>query len=1324
MGVNAQDDCDPDVTTTIYDAFCANTGRIVVTVNNPEKFGNIAYGLTNSDGIVIVPIDNGNNVLSGLSAGTYTLTVTAACRDDEFEAPPRQKVIPNLVVKPGETMDIFEVFPNIRNSINNSFHAYHSAQAAFDILGGTGYYTVTMIEKPAAYTGPTTFDVTQPGLFIVKNLAPGNYRFEFNDGCNLAARIRETIGTVAGDDVPNLASFFTNSTIARATSSKNSYPSDENKVIYIDLTLGTFNVHEYLSYEFRDRAAEFYEVAFSYNSNASSIPESGWRDFTLDGLNRHVYKFEGNYYYSEMLPPNNTAASGRLPYVYIRLKGAPQVVKRYDNLRTSFVANPTHNLTSSPASAGLAVTVNPLVNHASKWLSLPYKVRATSGSQTIEILIEAPSDTSNDELYKIDPKFILPYPATGSQTWNIQFLPADGGDPGINFRSSPSSVIVYPKSRYFSPEWEPIVSRAAINKCGSTEVPSTSGFIQYDLNSGIPKINGQTVTYPKIVKRFIRAESAGDLPPDVLTEVESSFNQPGSLGIFLLSNTNSVFSDKSSQLAPGRYTWEIDLYAEETDTQPSGTSKITVEISANNTLPHARIKDGAELKFYRVPLSGGECRGYKVMFKMSELRQLVEKRNSPTQAYSRGDVVIRLFKKTGLSWDPTSAIEADNFTMTGGNLTQGYFHLSELENNSSLTGKDPVFNITTDGVFAFQAQIYYDTSIEKPSFTPRATTSIDGYYNGRDCYPNKEFEIITGYDNRTSIDPDRTGAFRCSSGELGELRINLINPPVPGFYYTYTITAVDQNGAPTGVPIPGGTFTSDQQENVINTIPVGVDYVKVGIVYEQCVDYPSSYVLPVYDLTSPSIIRYSLAQECDAGTHEYSISSLSLFAAYIFDATYEWFYPDGTKIEDVYGGNTRRVEILPNNKLVYGIYKCIISTDKCANSPVTHNLDVTSPPIETYYWNPSATNNSWASASNWLNADGNLAGKYPDACNNVVIPGYFINSKYPSATTTSQCRDITFEFGGKLAAIHNLTYRNAFTEYNYGYYSLETPAAGSSPDLNASNIFTITQAPVLERGRWYGLAAPLKGAEFGDFQAHQEPYTFGALFNKHEDHPSTYVFNVNKGGSADQIVTTVLNNPNLRLADTQNGFMMWVPKYADTKGARQTTLNSQKGKFVYPSKDKFIKFDMDTQAEAEIPRSGVFSGRFVIEGNLSENQFSVTIPADPDRTSPYIMLGNPFMAPIRLVSLTHETLASFYNYNKDNIEKEFYLVQDADLVEITETHVVNNVIENKYAAPLQGFVVKLKNGLDVTGSYEFKFNIGIQEAAGVIGSGLANLKVK
>ncbi len=1315
LGLSAQN-CELDVSVELYDAYCPNGGRMVVTVNNAENFGKIGYGLKNSAGDVVAPVENSSNIIESLASGTYTLTVTAACKDDELEAPPRVRTIPNIQIKAGSTMDVFEVLPNQRNSIYNSLNARYTARIAYDISGGTEYYTITMLNKPGIYTGPTSFTVNEPGLFIMKDLAPGTYRFEIKDGCNNIATINETIGLVS-EDVPTLSTLINTSKVY--PDSKGSHPTERQKTISMSLVfVSNYNIHDYLTVNYRERSAEFYEFAYAYTTNASAIPDDAWRSFTISTSNQARYLFDGDYYYTQMYSPNNTSASGRVPYLYVRVKEAPSTVKRFDGSFSTFFDNAySSKLSSTPNTDGLKVTLDAANGNQQYFLSLPYTLQATNGSETRSMTVDIPSDTSDYNSYKIDPYVILPYPSSGVKTWTIKVIPAAGGDPNIN--ATINTVTVRAKSEYFSPIWSPSITSTSItDRCSSDSetIPNSFGFIGYGLVSGVPKVNGNVVTYPKIVKRFI-PKAGQSLPTGTLTEVTSEFTSPGSHGISLLSNTNITSGYTLAQLAPGTYTWEIDLYGDVNDTQPSGTSTLNITIST--TVPHAKFVDGAELKTYRVPLSGSECRGYKVMFKMSELRQLALKRNSPTQAYSRADVAIRLFKKSGTSWITTSEITPNNFTMSGGNLSSGYFLLSQLENNTNLSGKDPVFNITTDGEFVFLATVYYDSSVEYPAVSPAGKTSIPTNFTTNTCGLKNYFEIKTGYDNRTSIDADRTMAYRCSSTEEGELRINLMDTPAAGFFYTYKVTATNSSGAPTGVAIPNSSFTSGTQENVL-PIPTGIEYVKVEVTYEQCVGYPSTYVLPVYDLTSPSIIRNNITEQCNASTNSLEIGTLELYAANIYNTSYQWYYPDGSPVESEYGGNTQKAIITANPKLVYGNYDCVLINPNCVNSPYRHTLTVTQGQLETLYWNPNANTATWASAANWLKADGTPAGRAPNACTDVVITGYFNNNKYPTASATAAVRDITFEYGAKLTRIQNLTYRSAAVEYNLGYYG-DLAIEGASPTLNGSNILGITKAPSLKRSRWYGLAAPLKGVEFGDFQMGQQPYTFGARFNNATNNTSTRIFKVKNEAGDEEVSVTVLGSANQQLANMQNAFMFWVPKYVNTKGALQGVLNANKGKVVYPAKDKFVSFDMDTQSETDQARSSALSGRFVFDGALAGTVYTVTLPADVNRTSPYIMLGNPFMGPFRLAANSASS-DSFYSLNKDYIENEFYIVNaDGKLEEITRTYTNSESMQVKLAAPLQGFVIKLKDGLSVTDGFQFKFDAATTEVAQ---DGFANMTVE
>ena len=120
---------------------------------------------------------------------------------------------------------------------------------------------------------------------------------------------------------------------------------------------------------------------------------------------------------------------------------------------------------------------------------------------------------------------------------------------------------------------------------------------------------------------------------------------------------------------------------------------------------------------------------------------------------------------------------------------------------------------------------------------------------------------------------------------------------------------------------------------------------------------------------------------------------------------------------------------------------------------VTHGM-VT----DTTQWT-GAVSNEWTNDDNWTDLQ-------PDICTHVVIPDPGNGIFYPVISAPAACKSITFEPGGGVLGLEQLSYERAYVQIN------------------------------LQREKWYTLTAPLKEMYSADYAFEGHPVTWMRLFDQ------------------------------------------------------------------------------------------------------------------------------------------------------------------------------------------------------------------------------------
>lgn len=218
--LQAQTTCDNfTVNTVVTPSTCQSNGTVTVTLTGDATAGlfNVQYSLESveSRGFFLLPTTN--NVLSGIPAGTYTVTVSAFCDSQEQYSVVKAKT--NVVV--GGTYQVPELSfvaagitstdTTMAPASRNSYAGCITGRIVMALKNGnqttTPVFTIT--SAPTGVSTPQTVSVTRNSggslsagyTYTLDGLYPaGDYIVEINDGCYTASR-NFTLSELT--DVPN-----------------------------------------------------------------------------------------------------------------------------------------------------------------------------------------------------------------------------------------------------------------------------------------------------------------------------------------------------------------------------------------------------------------------------------------------------------------------------------------------------------------------------------------------------------------------------------------------------------------------------------------------------------------------------------------------------------------------------------------------------------------------------------------------------------------------------------------------------------------------------------------------------------------------------------------------------------------------------------------------------------------------------------------------------------------------------------------------------------------------------------------------------------------
>lgn len=164
--------CSWSASATTDSSRCAASGRINVTLHGPDAGAvtNLTYRLKAVGGTYEVPQSATPN-FENLAPGQYQITVRGLCNG-----------VADSVMHTATVPGNYVPFTSDANFSRAAFPNCATGQIQLTFQNGRRNYKAVITSKPAAYTGPTIFNVNTAS-HTIDNLYPGNYTIVQSDSC-------------------------------------------------------------------------------------------------------------------------------------------------------------------------------------------------------------------------------------------------------------------------------------------------------------------------------------------------------------------------------------------------------------------------------------------------------------------------------------------------------------------------------------------------------------------------------------------------------------------------------------------------------------------------------------------------------------------------------------------------------------------------------------------------------------------------------------------------------------------------------------------------------------------------------------------------------------------------------------------------------------------------------------------------------------------------------------------------------------------------------------------------------------------------------------
>lgn len=462
--------------------------------------------------------------------------------------------------------------------------------------------------------------------------------------------------------------------------------------------------------------------------------------------------------------------------------------------------------------------------------------------------------------------------------------------------------------------------------------------------------------------------------------------------------------------------------------------------------------------------------------------------------------------------------------------------------------------------------------------------------------------------------------------------------------------------------------------------------------------------LALYDLPSPDVI------ESEGQQRKYCVGDeIKLRVATLGEpgtVTYTWILPDHSTVQ---GQNLH----IPSATAAHsGEYTMKVGSLHCGGTPsdIEIKFFLSVAPRE-LWWRKDATDANWHNLDNWAEANGASIQAVPAPCTTVHIPGV-VDKAYPNLDGSitqrdvygaPECDKIYMHYGAQLGQPQQLTYSRAYIDYNFGIVATDGSITYHKPSGHETS-----DQKLMERNRWYMIAAPLKDILSGDFGLAGYPKTkqrylkiatvpsaptdvsfrtpIASLVEPLAGHNNAMALRV---GGYDTGKIGYKDHKNL---NTLKGIIR-LPFFDDANRPSSISLHfynsaRRQSRFFYFGESTLIPLQKhDDAIRSEHAHRFIFEqdnlkriGSIMVEGITTEG-YALSL-SEGTHSAEWMMLGNPFMTPIDFDKL--------YEVNKNVIEPYYYIFENNAWKVYYKGGGVSSL--SKEIAPLQSIVVRHKQG--------------------------------
>ena len=503
-------------------------------------------------------------------------------------------------------------------------------------------------------------------------------------------------------------------------------------------------------------------------------------------------------------------------------------------------------------------------------------------------------------------------------------------------------------------------------------------------------------------------------------------------------------------------------------------------------------------------------------------------------------------------------------------------------------------------------------------------------------------------------------------------------------------------------------------------------YIKTG--FGECAQNNGGEIIKMSDLSNSAFITdINDVKYCEGETVKLECPRIRPESKYI------WTEPDGKTQHE-----GRKITIPQATMAISGKWKLEITEVPCDGTPATQTapfiLSVAPPEL---WWRKDAKSADWNSFDNWADKDGKFIQAIPAKCTDVHLPAVVDNS-YPNLDPKKTireplgepvCNDIYFHFGSALGQPHLLThYSRAFIDYNFGVIKSGSSEPVPYQDSKHPGAYDL----LLDRDRWYMVATPLKNVYAGDFSLGGYPLTYQRYLKvKHYgDRPNEASFEIPISRQG-RLIADYNHALALKVEGYHSGKIgaddhknlngldgiIRLPYYKNEKRApyyprhkyietyywydNDYNLNGSgvKTDSIAASTSFFGYFDIkDLKPVSKVdsvPRFLARDYRFLFEDDKTnaigeiklyngklEPGYTMKLTSS-SKDSLFVMIGNPYMSPI--------SIQIFFQHNTRDIEQDVYIFEKGAWKSYWGTGFSKKDSKLKAIAPLQAFVVQLKN---------------------------------